>query len=328
MRAMVVGQSGLELRDIPAPRPGPGEVLVRVRAAGLNRAELAMAAGHAHGALGGEGSVIGLEWSGEVAGLGEGVTHVREGDAVMCSGNGGYAEYAVTDWGRVSPVPNKDQRGSNMGWEQAASLPIALQTMHNALVTAGQMQKDQSVLIQGASSGVGLMGLQIARFLGAGLVVGSSTNPGRRARLAEFGAGLVIDTGDPAWPETVLAATGGRGVDLIVDQISAPVSRGNLQATRVLGRIVNVGRLGGATGSFDFDLHAARRITYIGVTFRTRSLEEVREINRLMRQDLWDAVAAGDLALPIDRVFPLEQANEAQAHMRSNAHLGKIVLSV
>ncbi len=323
MRAMVVGESGLELRDVPVPVPGPGEVLVRVRAAGLNRAELAMAAGHAHGPLGGKGAVIGLEWAGEVAGVGPGVDGVREGDRVMCSGNGGYAEYAVTDWGRVSAIP-----ANNMGWEQAATLPIALQTMHNALVTAGQMQPGQAVLIQGASSGVGLMGLQIARLLGAGLVIGSSTNAARRARLAEFGAGLAIDTADPAWPDAVLAATGGRGVDLIVDQVSASVADGNLRATRILGRIVNVGRLGGSKGPFDFDLHAARRITYVGVTFRTRSLEEVREINRLMRADLWGALEAGKLALPMDKVFALEDAVAAQAHMRANAHLGKIVLSV
>ena len=323
MRAMVVGEAGLELRDIPAPVPGPGEVLVRVRAAGLNRAELAMAAGQAHGALGGKGAVIGLEWAGEVAGVGSGVQGVRAGDRVMCSGNGGYAEYAVTDWGRVSPLPD-----NNMGWEQAATLPVALQTMHNALVTAGQFQRGQAVLIQGASSGVGLMGLQVAKLMGASLVIGSSTNAGRRARLAEFGADLAIDSSGPAWPDAVLSATGGKGVDLIVDQISNGVANGNMRATRVLGRIVNVGRLGGPVGEFDFDLHAARRISYVGVTFRSRSLEEVRDINRLMRADLWDAIEAGDLTLPIDRVFPLEQATEAQAHMRANQHLGKIVLTM
>ena len=323
MRAMVVGDGELELRDIPVPQPGPGEVLVRVRAAGLNRAELAMAAGHAHGALGGAGAVIGLEWAGEVAGVGAGVEGVREGDRVICSGNGGYAEYAVADCGRINPVP-----ANNMGWEQAATLPIALQTMHDALVTNGQLRQGQAVLIQGASSGVGLMGLQIARLMGAKLVIGSSTNAERRERLAAFGADLAIDSADPAWPDAVLAATDGKGVDLIVDQISGSVMNGNLKATRVLGRVVNVGRLGGSRGDFDFDLHAARRITYVGVTFRTRSKEEVREINRRMRVDLWDAVEAGTLALPIDRVFPLEQANEAQAHMKANAHLGKIVLSV
>jgi NADPH2:quinone reductase len=164
--------------------------------------------------------------------------------------------------------------------------------------------------------------------MGAGLVIGTSTNAARRARLAEFGADLAIDSADPAWPDAVLAATDGTGVDLIVDQVSASVANGNLRATKILGRIVNVGRLGGSTGVFDFDLHAARRISYVGVTFRTRSLEEVREINRRMRADLWEALEAGRLALPVDRVFPLEQANEAQAHMKANAHLGKIVLTV
>jgi len=323
MRAMVVGENGLELQDIPAPRPEPGQVLVRVRAAGLNRAELAMAAGHAHGALGGKGSTIGLEWADEVAGVGADVSGFHEGDRVMCSGSGGYAEYAVADWGRVSRLPD-----ANMGWEQAATLPIALQTMHDAIVTNGRLHRGEAVLIQGASSGVGLMGLQVAKFMGAGLVIGSSTDAGRRARLHEFGADLAVDSSDPAWPDAVLAATDGRRVDLVVDQISAPVANGNLRATRVLGRIVNVGRLGGAVGEFDFDLHAARRISYVGVTFRTRSLEEVREINCRMREDLWDAVAAGRLRLPIDRSFPLEQANEAQAHMRANAHFGKIVLTV
>ena len=323
MRAMVVGENGLELQEIATPQPGPNEVLVRVRAAGLNRAELAMAAGHAHGALGGKGAVIGLEWAGEVARVGADVSGIREGDRVMCSGNGGYAEYAVADWGRVSRLPD-----ANMGWEQAATLPIALQTMHDAVVTNGRLHRGEAVLIQGASSGVGLMGLQVAKFMGAGLVIGSSTDAGRRAQLHGFGADLAVDSSDPAWPDAVLEATGGKGVDLVVDQISAPVANGNLRATRVLGRIVNVGRLGGAVGEFDFDLHAARRISYVGVTFRTRSLEEVREINRRMREDLWDAVTAGRLHLPIDRSFPLEEANAAQAHMRANAHFGKIVLTV
>jgi NADPH:quinone reductase len=323
MKAAVVGEKGLEIRDVPAPRPKPNEVLVRVRAAGLNRAELSVAAGHRHGGIGGPGTIVGLEFAGEAAEVGAEVEGVKPGDRVMCSGSGGYAEYAVTDWGRVSRVPDR-----NMSWEEAATLPIALQTMHNAVVTAGRLKPGETALIQGASSGVGLMGLQIAKLMGAKLVVGTSTNAERRARLKEFGADLAVDTTDPAWPDQVLAATDGEGVHLIVDQISASVANQNLRAARVLGRIVNVGRLGGSKGEFDFDLHAARRIDYIGVTFRTRSLDEVREITRLMRQDLWDAVEAGKLRLPIDRVFPLDQAAEAQAHMKANRHFGKIVLKV
>ncbi|HYM02313.1 MAG TPA: zinc-binding dehydrogenase [Stellaceae bacterium] len=323
MKAAVVGEKGLEIREVPAPEPKPNEILVRVRAAGLNRAELAMASGHRHGAIGGAGTVIGLEWAGEVAAVGAEVKDVKPGDRVMCSGSGGYAEYAVTDWGRAAPIP-----ANNMSYEQAATLPVALQTMHDALVTNGRLQAGDSVLIQGASSGVGLMGLQIAKLKGAALVMGSSTNAGRRARLKEFGADLAIDTGDPGWPDAVQKATGGKGVDLIIDQVSASVANANMKAAAVLGRIVNVGRLGGAKGEFDFDLHALKRIHYIGVTFRTRSLDEVRAITRKMREDLWGAVEAGKLRLPIDRVFPLDDAAQAQAHMRANAHFGKIVLRV
>jgi NADPH2:quinone reductase len=200
--------------------------------------------------------------------------------------------------------------------------------MHDAVVTNGRLKAGEAVLIQGASSGVGLMGLQIANLMGARLVIGSSTNPGRRARLKEFGADLAIDTKTTGWVDEVLQATGGKGADLIVDQISASVASDNLKAAAVLGRIVNVGRLGGSRGEFDFDLHALRRIDYIGVTFRTRSVEEVREINRRMRQDLWGAVETGQLALPIDRTFSLDEAASALSHMKANQHFGKIVLTV
>ena len=131
----------------------------------------------------------------------------KPGDRVMCSGSGGYAEYAVSDWGRVNPMP------SGRSFEDAATLPVALMTLHNALITAGRMKAGESVMIQGASSGVGLMGLQIAKLKGAKLVIGSSTNDARRPRLKEFGADLAVDTRDPAWPEQVLKATDGKGVD-------------------------------------------------------------------------------------------------------------------
>ncbi|MBX9701228.1 MAG: zinc-binding dehydrogenase, partial [Acetobacteraceae bacterium] len=247
---------------------------------------------------------------------------VTPGQRVMCSGAGGYAEYAVADWGRVSPLPD-----ANMSWEQAATLPVALQTMHDAVVTNGGLQRGEAILIQGASSGVGLLGMQIAKLMGARLVLGSSTDPGRRARLGEYGCDLAIDTTDAAWPDRVLEATGGKGVEVIVDQVSGGVANGNLRCCAILGRIVNVGRLGGARAEFDLDLHALRRIRYIGVTFRTRSVEEVREINRRVRADLRAAVEAGTLRLPIDRVFPLAEAAEALAHMKANRHFGKIVLA-
>jgi NADPH2:quinone reductase len=323
MKAAVVREGGgLEVREVPTPTPGPEQVLIRIRAAGLNRADLGVAAGHRHGNQGGPGAIPGLECAGEIAAVGPGVpSHIKEGMRVMASAAGTYAEYTLADWGRVNPIPDR-----NMSWEQAATLPVALQTMHDAVVTHGQVREGGAVLIQGASSGVGLMGLQIARLKGASVVIGTSTDAGRRARLAEFGATHALDTRDPGWVQQALEATGGRGVDAVVDMISGPLVSQTLNATAILGRIVNVGRLGGMVAEFDFDTHAARRISYIGVTFRTRSKEEVREIVRRMREDLWPHVEAGKLSLPLDRSFALDDVNAALARMKANEHFGKLAL--
>jgi len=172
------------------------------------------------------------------------------------------------------------------------------------------------------------MGMQIGKLMGASVVMGSSTNAARRARLAEYGCDVAIDTTKPDWAEDVKKATNGKGVDLIVDMISAPVANGNLEAAKILGRIVNVGRLGGTKGEFDYDKHALKRVDYIGVTFRTRSPEEVREIVRLMRADLWPAVESGKLSLPIYKTYELAEVAEALSVMRANQHFGKIVISV
>ena len=320
MRAVVITDKGPALREIPRPEPKAGQVLVKVHANALNRADLAMAAGHLHGARGGVGTVMGLEWAGEVAEVGAGVTGLSPGDRVMASG--GFADYVVVPAGQVLRIPD-----ANLSFEAAACFPVALRTMHNAIVTAGALRAGESVLIQGASSGVGLLGMQIAREMGAAKVIGSSTHPARRARLAEYGADLAIDTSDPDWVQAVLDFTGGQGVDLIVDQVSGGLVTPNMRAARILGRIVNVGRLGGMKAEFDADLHALRRISYIGVTFRTRTPEDVAEITRRLLADLTPALEAGRLSMPIDSVFPLEDFALALAKMKANEHFGKIVLS-
>ncbi|HEY6982533.1 zinc-binding dehydrogenase [Reyranella sp.] len=323
MKAAVVTEQGVQVKDASKPSPKSNEILIRVKAASLNRADLAVAAGHRHGAVGGPGTIVGLECSGEVEAVGSDVRDFKPGDRVMSSTAGGFAEYAVADSGRAHKIPP-----NNMTFEQAACMPVAVQTMHNALVGAGRLKKGESALIQGASSGVGLLGMQIARHMGASIVMGTSTNDARRARLKEFGCDLALDTRDPKWPEKVKEATGGKGVDLIVDQVSAGVMNQNMEAAAILGRIVNVGRLGGMKGEFNFDLHALKRIDYVGVTFRTRTPDEVRAIVQAARKDLWPAIETGKLSLPIDRTFPLAQAAEALAHMKANAHFGKIVLVV
>jgi NADPH2:quinone reductase len=297
-------------------------VLVRVRANGLNRADLGMTKGHAHGSAGGVGAVLGMEWAGEIAELGPEARGVKVGERVMGSGGAAFAEYTLADHGRLFRIPGN----ANMNFEEAATLPVALATMHNAVVTNGALQAGQSVLIQGASSGVGLMAMQIAKFKGAKLVIGSSTDATRRGRLKEFGADLAVDSSDPDWVDQVLKATDGEGVDLIVDQVSGKVANQNLKATKIKGRIVNVGRLGGTHADFNFDLHAARRINYIGVTFRTRSIEEIREIFVEVQKDIWPAVESRKLQLPIDQVFSFDDIGKAFERMEANQHLGKIVV--
>ena len=323
MKAAVVGENGVAIRDVPRPEPKPNEILIKVRAASLNRADLAVAAGHRHGAVGGSGTIVGLECAGEVEAIGGEVAGFKPGDRVMSSAAGAFAEYVVTDAGRAHKIP-----ANNMSFEQASCMAVAVQTMHNALIGAGRLKKGESVLIQGASSGVGLLGMQIAKQMGASIVMGTSTNDGRHVRLKEFGCDLALDARDPKWPDKVKEATGGKGVDLIVDQVSGGVMNQNMEAAAIRGRIVNVGRLGGMKGEFNFDLHALKRIDYMGVTFRTRSPEEVRAIVKAARADLSPAIEAGKLSLPIDRTFPLSQAAEALAHMKANAHFGKIVLVV
>ncbi|MDP3675320.1 MAG: zinc-binding dehydrogenase [Novosphingobium sp.] len=322
MRAIIASPQGPSLTELSTPAPGRGQVLVRVRAAALNRIDLMMLTGHAHGSMGGAGIPLGLEWAGDVIEVGPGVDVWQVGDRVMSPSGGAFAERAVGPAGQLYRIPD------GLSYSEAVGLPVALQTMHDAIATNGHLQPGQSVLIQGASSGVGLMALQIAKFLGAGLVIGSSTSPERRARLTEFGADLAIDTRDESWVDEVLAATQGNGVDLVVDQIAGSLVNLNMRATRILGRIVNVGRLGGMTGEFDFDLHALRRLTYVGVTFRTRSAEEVERINQRVTQDLWPALSEGKLRLPVDSVYPFEAFRGALERMRRNEHLGKIVLEM
>jgi NADPH2:quinone reductase len=323
MKAAVVGEKGAEIRDLPKPEPKPNEILIRVRASSLNRADLLVASGHQHGSVGGLGAQLGLECSGEVEAVGAEVQGIKAGDRVMGSAPGGFAQYVATDAGRVHRIP-----ANNMTYEQAACFPVALQTMHNAVVTAGRLKRGETFLMQGASAGMGLMGMQIGKLMGAALVIGTSTNAQRRGRLSEYGCDVALDSSDANWPAEVKKATGGKGVDLIVDLISGGVANGNLEAAAILGRIVNVGRLGGMKGEFNFDLHALKRIDYIGVTFRTRTPDEVREINRLLRADLWPAIEAGKLSLPIYKTYPLAQIADALGVMRANQHFGKIVVTM
>jgi NADPH2:quinone reductase len=322
MKAFVLTSIGPRIASCEEPAVRPDDVLIRVRACALNRVDLAMMQGAKHGSSGGVGAVLGVECAGDVVDVGAKVQDLRPGARVMCAGAGAFAEYRAADSKCVLPIP------AEMSYEQAATFPIALQTMHDAVVTNAQVGSGATVLVQGASSGVGLMAMQIAKVMGARWVAGSSTNPARRERLREFGADWAFDSNADDWVEQVLERTEGKGVDALIDQVSGSLVNRNMRATRVQGRIVNVGRLGGVHGDFDFDLHALRRIHYLGVTFRTRTLDEVREVVRKVRADLWDALVEGKLRLPIDREFEFDAIGAALEHMAANRHFGKIVVRV
>ena len=323
MKAVTVVESGVDILDVDIPKPQRNEVLVKVFACGLNRADLVVADGGAHGSAGGSGTIVGMEFSGEVVEFGSDVTDLEVGDRVMCSGTAAWAEYAVTDWGRVIKIPE-----NNMDFITASTLPIALATMHNAIVTAGEFIKGQSILIQGASSGVGLMGLQIAKHLDAKIIIGTSTKPEKFDRLKQLGADFVVNSKNTKWSDEVLDKTNSEGVDLIIDQLSGYTVNQNMLATKIKGNIVNVGRLAGGPSEFNCDIHALRRINYKGVTFRTRSLDEIRSVFANMWKDLGNLVSNGNLSMPIEKVYQFNDVSQALSHMRENKHFGKLILQL
>lgn len=310
----------LELRDVPDPVPGPTEMLVRVKAAGVNRADLARALSHSANPPPGWIPIGGLEMAGEVAHLGSEVRDFRVGDRVMSNAPASYAEYVKVDARVAMRVPEA------YSWEQAAATPVAYLTAHDATITNGRMKAGDSVLVQAASSGAGIAAVQLAKLLGGKPVMGTSGSDEKLERLADLGLDVGINHRQNDFADAVLAATGGRGADVIVDHVSAGVLAGNLKCAAVLGRIVDVGRLGGRHDQIDLDLLALKRISLIGVTFRTRSIAEVQEIIRRFEADCREHLESGRLKFPIDRTFGLFEAAEAQAYMEENRHFGKIVL--
>ena len=325
MRAAVIvendGRRRLEVVDnLPEPVPGEGQLLVRVGAAGLNRADLAMPSRHRHGTDASGPAIAGNEFAGTVAARGPGAGRFSVGDRVMGFGASAFAEMTAVDHRHVFPVPD------GMDWRTATAYPVAIETMHDAIATNGRLAAGESVLFLGAGSGVGIVGIQIARAKGASKVLGASRSADRLARLAAFGMDDGIDVSDPAWPERVRALTDGAGVDLIVDMVSGPTVNASMQAAAIRARIVNVGRLGGKTGEFDFELHALKRLEYIGVTFRTRSDGEIADIVERAGAELGPMIESGALVLPVHAAFPLDAAADAYAEMRRDTHLGKIVI--
>ena len=294
---------------------------VKVKSCGLNRSDLLETQGQSFGHTGGDTKIIGGEFAGEIVELGEAVEDLKVGDKVMCRGGSGWAEYAVANHKRAIKF-NPEQ----ISWEQAASIQGNLQTMHDAIVTNGKFISGQSVFIQGASSGVGIIGLQIAKALGASLVLGSSTNQNKLSKLSSYGADILIDTSKENWLDKVLEVTEGKGVDVLIDMLSGDFVNKNMEATKINGHLINIGRLAGMNGNFNYDLHAKRRLHYVGTTGRTRSVEENLDVARVANKDLWDHVVDGKIRHVIFKTFRLNEASDALNIMNENRHFGKLVL--
>src|SRR5262245_20465675 len=329
MQAIVITSSAdggtLECRDVPDPAPRPGELLIRVHATGLNRADLAQRRGaYPRPATGGDNALIiaGLEAAGEVAGLGEGVTGFALGDHVIAMCAGGYAEYTTIDHRLAVCVPE------HLSWEEAAAVPVAYMTAHDALITNARLQAGESVLVHAASSGVGVAAIQTAKLWGAKPIMGTSGVSAKLEALAAQGLDRGINYRTENFAETVLAATHGAGVDVVIDHVGGAHFHNNLQCMALRGRLVSVGRLGGKMGELDLDFLALRRLQLIGATFRTRTLEERIAVTQRCATDLLPALTDGRIRPLIHCVFPLHDALTAQDYMASNAHIGKIVLTV
>jgi len=329
MKAMVIvpGDKGgtLELRDVPEPKPQSGQLLVRVKATALNRADLYQRqGGYPTSATGSAPAVTiaGLEAAGEVAALGEGVKGFTVGDRVMAMCFGGYAEYTVVDHRIVVKVPER------LNWQEAAAIPVAYMTEHDALMTNARLRAGESVLINAASSGVGVAALQLATLFGAKPVIGVSGDSAKLERLKPLGMDHGINYRTENFADAALKLTDGKGVDIILDHVGASQFQDNVRCLALKGRLVSVGRLSGNNSEINLDFLALRRLQLIGVTFRTRTTEERAEIARRFTADVLPALADGRLKPVIDKVFPLKDALAAQDYLASNALLGKIVLTV
>ncbi|MYV97795.1 zinc-binding dehydrogenase [Streptomyces sp. SID3343] len=311
-----------ELREVPVPEPGPGRVLVRARAVALNHADASVLA-TADPTAGGTGApyLAGYEFAGEVAALGEGVTGPEVGTRVMGTTPGSFAQYVPVDHRHVVPVPE------GLGYEQACALPTGLLTEHGAL-TRGGFESGQAVLITGATSSVGLIGVQVARALGASTIIATTRSAARGALLRDVGADEVVATAEADLTDAVLGITGGEGVDLVLDHVGGQTFAACLPATRVDGSVVNIGRLDRAAATIDLDALSYRHLRVRGVSFGFSRPAELGAVLSGAADALTPALLDGRVRALIDSTYGFDGATEAMRRLRSHRALGKIVLTV
>jgi putative PIG3 family NAD(P)H quinone oxidoreductase len=326
MRAVVITRPGgpevLEFRDISDPPCGPYEVVIAIRATALNRADLLQRRGLYPAPLDAPADIPGLEFAGEVERCGDGVRGLAPGDRVMgILGGGGYAEKTALHERLCIPIPPA------LSWEEAAAVPEAYLTAHDALFLQAGLSVGETVLLQAAASGVGLAAAQLASASGA-RVIGLSRTAEKRSRLEEAGLELVLDPNGADTVDRILDLTGGSGVEVVLDLVGAAAWPLNVRVLRERGRLVMIGLMGGARCEIDLSLLLSRRLTLTGSVLRSRPLEEKIALVQDFSRRILPLFACGVLEPSVDSVFDLAEVAEAHGVMERNENFGKIVLTI
>ncbi|MGO9468619.1 MAG: NAD(P)H-quinone oxidoreductase [Isosphaeraceae bacterium] len=325
MKAIVItgigGPEVLEIRDVPTPEPRGEQIRVRVRAFGLNRADLLQCRGVYPAPPGVPADIPGLEYMGEVDQLGPDVTGpLKVGDRVFgLVGGGGQAEYVLTHERLAVLVP------AHLDLVEAGAIPEAFITAHDALLTQGRATPGGSVLIQAVGSGVGTAAVQIAHAMGCS-VLGTSRTAAKLEAARPLGLDHGINSAVSDLAVAVRAATSGRGVDVVIDLIGGSALAGNLAALGQQGRLVLVGLLGGAAAPLDLSVILRKRLTIVGTTLRARPLEEKIAATRLFASQVIPWLERRLVRPVVDSVFSFDQFREAQARLESNQVFGKVVV--
>ena len=314
------GEPRLVWQDAPEPQMGAGDVLVRVRASAVNRADLLQARG-GYAPPPGASPILGLEMAGDILAVGADVTGWQPGDRVCALlPGGGYAERAVTPSGMLLRLPDA------WTYAQGAAVPEAWYTAFVNLFLEGNLQAGERVLIHAGASGVGTAAIQLARAAGAEVYATAGT-AAKAAQCQALGAALAVNYRQQDFAEAIQQATDGAGVDLILDPVGAAYLARNLALLRPQGRLVSIGLLSGGQTALDMGLLLRKRLRLVGSTLRNRPLAEKIAITEQFRARFWSLLAAGELVPIIDCAFPMPEAQAAHAYVRQNRNTGKVILT-
>ncbi len=313
------GPQVLEPATRPVPRPAPGEVLVRVKAAGVNRPDIIQRQGN-YRPPPGVTDIPGLEIAGTVAATGGDVAGWRAGDGVCALvAGGGYAEYCVAPAPQCLPVPE------GLDMVQAAALPETFFTVWTNVFERAALKPGETLLVHGGSSGIGTAAIQMASRLGARVIATAGT-PGKCAACEDLGAERTVNYQDADFVEAAREFGGGKGVDVILDMVGGDYVARNIQALARDGRLVSIAFLKGSKVALDLMPVMLKRLTLTGSTLRPQSVERKGEIAAALKERIWPLIESGDIKPVVHSTFPLAQAAEAHHLMESGRHIGKIVL--